>query len=92
MPHIAHQVRQDLTTGGRDVRSHHRRAPGSGGDLQASNAAESAVGIGLKALDDAAAAKLLRAAQADRRMLIRVTVEMLLRTGAADQRIHRPAG
>jgi site-specific recombinase XerD len=34
-----------------------------------------------KALDDAAAAKLLRAAQADRRMLIRVTVEMLLRTG-----------
>ena len=34
-----------------------------------------------KALDDAAAAKLLRAAQADRRMLIRLTVEMLLRTG-----------
>ncbi|HYZ54494.1 MAG TPA: tyrosine-type recombinase/integrase [Streptosporangiaceae bacterium] len=34
-----------------------------------------------KALDDAAAAKLLRAAQADRRMLVRVTVEMLLRTG-----------
>ncbi|MCW2907095.1 MAG: xerD 2 [Actinomycetia bacterium] len=34
-----------------------------------------------KALDDAAAAKLLRAAQADRRMLIGVTVEMLLRTG-----------
>jgi site-specific recombinase XerD len=34
-----------------------------------------------KALDDASAAKLLRAAQADRRMLIRVTVEMLLRTG-----------
>ena len=34
-----------------------------------------------QALDDAAAAKLLRAAQADRRMLIRVTVEMLLRTG-----------
>jgi site-specific recombinase XerD len=34
-----------------------------------------------KALDDAAAAKLLRAAQADQRMLIRVTVEMLLRTG-----------
>jgi site-specific recombinase XerD len=34
-----------------------------------------------KALDDAAAAKLLRAAQGDRRMLVRVTVEMLLRTG-----------
>jgi site-specific recombinase XerD len=34
-----------------------------------------------KALDDAAAAKLLRAAQADRRMLTRVTVEVLLRTG-----------
>jgi site-specific recombinase XerD len=34
-----------------------------------------------RALDDAAAAKLLRAAQADRRLLIRVTVEMLLRTG-----------
>jgi hypothetical protein len=34
-----------------------------------------------KALDDAAAAKLLRAAQAQPRMLIRVTVEMLLRTG-----------
>jgi site-specific recombinase XerD len=34
-----------------------------------------------KALDDASAAKLLRAAQADRRTLIRVTVEMLLRTG-----------
>jgi site-specific recombinase XerD len=34
-----------------------------------------------KALDDAAAAKLLRAAQQDRRMLVRVTVEMLLRTG-----------
>ena len=34
-----------------------------------------------KALDDGAAARLLRAAQADRRMLIRVTVEMLLRTG-----------
>jgi len=33
------------------------------------------------ALDDAAAARLLRAAQADRRMLVRVTVEMLLRTG-----------
>ena len=34
-----------------------------------------------KALDDAAAAKLLRAAQADPRMLVRVTVEVLLRTG-----------
>ena len=34
-----------------------------------------------KALDDAAAARLLRAAQADRRMLVRVTVEVLLRTG-----------
>jgi len=34
-----------------------------------------------KALDDAAAAKLLRAAQADRKLLVRVTVEMLLRTG-----------
>ena len=34
-----------------------------------------------KALDDAAAARLLRAAQADRRVLVRVTVEMLLRTG-----------
>jgi site-specific recombinase XerD len=34
-----------------------------------------------KALDDATAARLLRAAQADRRMLVRVTVEMLLRTG-----------
>ena len=34
-----------------------------------------------KALDDATATKLLRAAQNDRRVLIRVTVEMLLRTG-----------
>jgi site-specific recombinase XerD len=34
-----------------------------------------------KALDDATAAKLLHAAQNDRRMLVRVTVEMLLRTG-----------
>jgi site-specific recombinase XerD len=34
-----------------------------------------------RALDDAAAARLLRAARADRRMLVRVTVEMLLRTG-----------
>jgi site-specific recombinase XerD len=34
-----------------------------------------------RTLDDATAAKLLRAAQKDRRMLVRVTVEMLLRTG-----------
>jgi site-specific recombinase XerD len=34
-----------------------------------------------KALDDACAARLLRAAQADRRLLVRVTVEVLLRTG-----------
>ncbi|MGE5291729.1 MAG: tyrosine-type recombinase/integrase, partial [Micromonosporaceae bacterium] len=34
-----------------------------------------------KALDDGAAAKLLRAAQNDKRLLVRVTVEMLLRTG-----------
>jgi len=34
-----------------------------------------------KALDDASAARLLRAAQADRRLLVRVTVEVLLRTG-----------
>ena len=34
-----------------------------------------------KALDDAAAAKLLRAAQDDKRLLVRVTVEVLLRTG-----------
>ena len=34
-----------------------------------------------KALDDASAAKLLRAAQNDKRLLVRVTVEMLLRTG-----------
>ena len=34
-----------------------------------------------KALDDASAARLLRAAQADTRLLVRVTVEMLLRTG-----------
>jgi hypothetical protein len=34
-----------------------------------------------KGLDDGAAARLLRAAQADRRMLVRVTVEVLLRTG-----------
>jgi site-specific recombinase XerD len=33
-----------------------------------------------KALDDAAAARLLRAAQHDKRLLVRVTVEMLLRT------------
>jgi site-specific recombinase XerD len=34
-----------------------------------------------KALDDAAAARLLRAAQNDRKPLVRVTVEVLLRTG-----------
>jgi integrase len=34
-----------------------------------------------KALDDAAVTKLLRAGQADRRMLVRVTAGMLLRTG-----------
>jgi site-specific recombinase XerD len=34
-----------------------------------------------KALDDAAAAKLLRAAQTQRRMLVRVVCEVLLRTG-----------
>ena len=34
-----------------------------------------------RALDDAAAARLLRAAQGDKRLLVRVTVEMLLRTG-----------
>ena len=34
-----------------------------------------------KALDDAAAAKLLRAARQDKRLLVRVTVEVLLRTG-----------
>jgi site-specific recombinase XerD len=34
-----------------------------------------------KALDDATAARLLRAAQAGKRLLVRVTVEMLLRTG-----------
>jgi integrase len=34
-----------------------------------------------RALDDASAARLLRAAQADKRLLVRVTVEMLPRTG-----------
>ena len=34
-----------------------------------------------KALDDAAAAKLLRTAHNDKRLLVRVTVEVLLRTG-----------
>jgi site-specific recombinase XerD len=34
-----------------------------------------------KGLDDAAASKLLRAAQNDKRLLVRVTVEVLLRTG-----------
>src|SRR5690348_12754248 len=54
-----------------------------------------------RALDDASAAKLLRAAQADPRMLIRVTVEILLRTGLrvseytglrADAVVHIGAG
>ena len=54
-----------------------------------------------KALDDATAAKLLRAAQADRRTLVGVTVEMLLRTGLrvseftslpADAVVHIGAG
>ena len=54
-----------------------------------------------KALDDAAAAKLLRAAQDDKRLLVRVTVEMLLRTGLrvseytslrADAVVHIGAG
>jgi site-specific recombinase XerD len=54
-----------------------------------------------KALDDAAAAKLLRAAQNDKRLLVRVTVEMLLRTGLrvseytslrADAVVHRRCG
>lgn len=34
-----------------------------------------------KGLDDAAVAKLLRAAQTDKRFLVRVTVEVLMRTG-----------
>ena len=34
-----------------------------------------------RALDDGAAARLLRAAQGDKRLLVRVTVEMLLRIG-----------
>ena len=34
-----------------------------------------------KALDDAAAAQLLRAAHNDKRLLVRVTIEVLLRTG-----------
>ena len=54
-----------------------------------------------KALDDAGAAKLLRAAQNDKRLLVRVTVEMLLRTGLrvseytclrADAVVHIGAG
>jgi hypothetical protein len=44
-----------------------------------------------KALDDGAAAKLLRAAQNDRKPLVRVTVEVLLRTGLRGRRIHRTA-
>jgi site-specific recombinase XerD len=54
-----------------------------------------------KALDDASAARLLRAAQNDTRLLVRVTVEMLLRTGLrvseytslrADAVVHIGAG
>ena len=54
-----------------------------------------------KALDDPSAAKLLRAAQNDKRLLARVTVEMLLRTGLrvseytslrADAVVHIGAG
>jgi len=54
-----------------------------------------------RALDDGAAARLLRAAQNDKRLLVRVTVEMLLRTGLrvseytclrADAVVHIGAG
>jgi site-specific recombinase XerD len=54
-----------------------------------------------KALDDAAAAKLLRAAVNDQRLLVRVTIEVLLRTGLrvseftalpADAVVHIGAG
>ena len=54
-----------------------------------------------KALDDGTAAALLRAAQHDKRLLVRVTVEMLLRTGLrvseytslrADAVVHIGAG
>jgi site-specific recombinase XerD len=54
-----------------------------------------------KALDDGAAARLLRAAQNDKRLLVRVTVELLLRTGLrvseytslpADAVVHIGAG
>jgi len=41
MPRIVRQVRQDPAIGGPDVRSHHRRAPGPGGDVQANQAASS---------------------------------------------------
>ena len=44
-----------------------------------------------KALDDAAAAKLLRAAQAEPRLLVRVTVEVLLRTGLRVGEFTAPA-
>lgn len=37
----ARQVRQDLAASGRGVRSHHRRAPGPGGDFRPSHAAQS---------------------------------------------------
>jgi site-specific recombinase XerD len=42
-----------------------------------------------RAPDDAAAARLLRAARDDRRMLVRVTVEMLLRTGLFRRNLRR---
>jgi site-specific recombinase XerD len=51
------------------------RVPMSGGDLPRLDRPLPS------ALDDAAAARLLRAAQAGRRMLVRVAVEVLLRTG-----------
>ena len=49
LPHtVRGLVSQDLTIGGQEVRSHHRRAPRLGSDLQVqSRSAESAVGAGL---------------------------------------------
>ena len=44
-----------------------------------------------KALDDAAAAKFLRAATGQRRLLVRVVCEVLIRTGLRAQRTDRPA-
>jgi hypothetical protein len=43
-----------------------------------------------KALDDATAAKLLRAAHNDKWLLVRVTVEVLLAHRIAGRRVHRP--